>query len=166
MASMSRHWIHVPCSGQQGCCTVIAPPLWTVNPPCPCCAMLCCALQDMPGWGEDLNLRRYLRNVISYVLSRREKDYHLLGGSGFSPRVGATGASASMQLRHSITACLYFLPPHRVKQADLVMMSAVSQLVSPFCTQFAPSTLFSLASLDLLSGPEVTVLAVNQQLQS
>lgn len=33
------------------------------------------------------------------------------------------------QLKNSITSCIYFLTPHRVKKVDLIMMSALSQLV-------------------------------------
>jgi hypothetical protein len=89
-------------------------------------------LQDMPGWGDDVNLRRYLRTVMTYLLSRRAKDYDLLGSGGCSPvarQADSDSSSSSTQLKHSATACLYFLPPHRMKQVDLVIMSAVSQLV-------------------------------------
>lgn len=34
------------------------------------------------------------------------------------------------QLQNSITACVYFLAPHRVKKVDLILISAISQLVS------------------------------------
>ena len=37
------------------------------------------------------------------------------------------------QLQNSITACVYFLTPHRLKKVDLIMMSALSQLVSCYC---------------------------------
>lgn len=86
--------------------------------------------QDMPGWGEDLNLRRYLRTVVTFLLTRRAKDYDLLGGGNTSPLSGYREVGSSSQLMYGVTACLYFLPPHRVKPADLVIMSAVSQLVS------------------------------------
>lgn len=36
------------------------------------------------------------------------------------------------QLQSSITACIYFLSPHRVKKVDLIIMSALSQLVRGF----------------------------------
>lgn len=91
-------------------------------------------VQDMPGWGDDINLRRYVRTVMTYLLSRRAKDYELLGSGSCSPVAGQadgdSSSSSSTQLKHSITACLYFLPPHRMKQVDFVIMSAVSQLVS------------------------------------
>jgi septin family protein len=91
-------------------------------------------LQDFPGWGDDINLRRYLRTIITYILSRRAKDYDLLSSGGCSTVArhpdGDSSSSSSTQLKHCVTACLYFLPPHRMKQVDLVIMSAVSQLVS------------------------------------
>jgi len=33
------------------------------------------------------------------------------------------------QLQNSITACVYFLAPHHVKKVDLVLMTALSQVV-------------------------------------
>lgn len=83
----------------------------------------------MPGWGEDVNIRRYLRTVISFLLSRRAKDFEALGGGGCSPTARKVESSSSSNLKHSITACLYFLPPHRMKPIDVVIMSAVSKLV-------------------------------------
>jgi septin family protein len=78
----------------------------------------------MPGWGDDVNITRYLRVVASFLLEQRIKDYERLdGGCNFDP------TTMCGQLPHSITACLYFLPPHRTKKIDLVLMAAVSQLV-------------------------------------
>jgi hypothetical protein len=111
------------------------------------------APQDMPGWGEDLNLRRYLHQVISFIMSCQEKDYELLRGSSNASSSSRNGSSAgtkrnttgggsssneppewdvgsSSPLQNSITACLYFVPPHRLKLVDVAMMAAVSQLVS------------------------------------
>jgi hypothetical protein len=39
----------------------------------------------------------------------------------------------SSPLQSSITACLYFVPPHRLKLVDVAMMAAVSQLVRHTC---------------------------------
>lgn len=33
-------------------------------------------------------------------------------------------------MRHGITVCLYFLPPHRVKEVDWFMMEGISSLVA------------------------------------
>uniref|UniRef100_A0A383WIM5 Septin-type G domain-containing protein n=1 Tax=Tetradesmus obliquus TaxID=3088 RepID=A0A383WIM5_TETOB len=53
------------------------------------------------------------------------KDYEMLAGSR-----GLNEAAMCGQLQHSITACVYFLSPHRVKKVDLIIMSALSQLVT------------------------------------
>lgn len=37
-------------------------------------------LQDMPGWGDDMDLIRYLRVVTTFLLEQRIKDYEKLGG--------------------------------------------------------------------------------------
>jgi hypothetical protein len=31
------------------------------------------AVQDMPGWGDDINLVRYLKLVLSYIMEQRAK---------------------------------------------------------------------------------------------
>jgi septin family protein len=79
----------------------------------------------MPGWGDDINLMRYLRIVTSFLLEQRAKDYEKLAGSRNLGEAAMCG-----QLQHSVTTCLYFLPPHRVKKIDLILMAAISQLVS------------------------------------
>jgi hypothetical protein len=43
---------------------------------------------------------------------------------------GLNEAAMCGQLQNSVTACVYFLSPHRVKKVDLIIMSALSQLVS------------------------------------
>jgi hypothetical protein len=53
------------------------------------------------------------------------QDYELLAGGRALTENAMCG-----QLQNSITACVYFLTPHRVKKVDLIMMSALSQLVS------------------------------------
>jgi len=103
-------------------------PIYPSEPFVVCCSYLQNHVrypQDMPGWGDDINLMRYLRIVTSFLLEQRAKDYEKLAGSR---NLGETAMCG--QLQHSITACLYFLPPHRVKKIDLILMAAVSQLVS------------------------------------
>jgi septin family protein len=31
------------------------------------------SVQDMPGWGDDINLVRYLRVVVDFILQARQK---------------------------------------------------------------------------------------------
>lgn len=82
-------------------------------------------VQDMPGWGDDINLVRYLRVVVDFILAQRAKDYEILAGSR-----GLNETAMCGQLQNSLTACVYFLTPHRVKKVDLIIMSALSQLVT------------------------------------
>jgi septin family protein len=79
----------------------------------------------MPGWGDDINLVRYLRVVTGFILEQRQKDYEKLAGSRAMDEYAMCG-----QLQHSVTACLYFIAPHRMKKIDLILMAAVSQLVT------------------------------------
>jgi septin family protein len=79
----------------------------------------------MPGWGDDINLVRYLRIVTDFILEQRQKDYERLAGSRALNATAMCG-----QLHHSITACLYFIPPHRMKKIDLIMIAAISQLTA------------------------------------
>ncbi|KAF6263399.1 Septin-domain-containing protein [Scenedesmus sp. NREL 46B-D3] len=82
-------------------------------------------VQDMPGWADDINLVRFLRIMVNFILSQRAKDYELLAGGR-----ALTESAMCGQLQNSITGCVYFLTPHRVKKVDLIMMSALSQLVT------------------------------------
>lgn len=45
-------------------------------------------------------------------------------------------------LEHSITACLYFLPPHRMKKVDLILMAAISRMVRKILCYRPPLRLF------------------------
>ncbi|KAF6246111.1 Septin-domain-containing protein [Scenedesmus sp. NREL 46B-D3] len=83
------------------------------------------SIQDMPGWGDDINLMRYMRIVTGFLLEQRAKDYERLAGGRTLDKTAMCG-----QLQHSITACLYFIPPHRTKKIDLILMAAISQLVT------------------------------------
>lgn len=60
-----------------------------------------------------------------YTLLCCLQDYEMLAGGRALNESAMCG-----QLQNSITACVYFLTPHRVKKVDLIMMSALSQLVS------------------------------------
>lgn len=67
-------------------------------------------LQDVPGWGDDVNIHGYLQDVMTYIMQQRAADYsELKGGRAFAKEY------VSGCLTHSVTACLYFLPPHRTK---------------------------------------------------
>ena len=52
-----------------------------------CCCF--CFLQDMPGWGDDMNLVLSLKEVIRFLLDLRKKDYEAIRG-GFSGEITAS----------------------------------------------------------------------------
>eukprot|EP00878_Enallax_costatus_P044650 GHUV01053351.1.p2 GENE.GHUV01053351.1~~GHUV01053351.1.p2 ORF type:complete len:131 (+),score=39.77 GHUV01053351.1:299-691(+) len=87
-------------------------------------------VQDMPGWADDINLVFFLRIMVNFILQQRAKDYEALAGGRALNMAAMCG-----QLQNSITACVYFLTPHRLKKVDLIMMSALSQLVSCHLTR-------------------------------
>jgi hypothetical protein len=68
---------------------------------------------------------RYMRIITGFLLEQRAKDYDKLAGGRALDKTAMCG-----QLQHSITACLYFIPPHRTKKIDLILMAAISQLVT------------------------------------
>lgn len=84
------------------------------------------SFQDMPGWGDDINLVNSLRTVVGFLLKQRQMDFHAQDG-GF-PLNGAANHRGALQ--HAVTVCLYFVPPHRIKPVDWIMMSAISKLTA------------------------------------
>ncbi|KAF6261998.1 Septin-domain-containing protein [Scenedesmus sp. NREL 46B-D3] len=66
-----------------------------------------------------------LKTVIHFLLKQRQRDYK-------DNKAGQTEACAvpGTMMRHGITVCLYFVPPHRAKPIDWIMMAAISKLVA------------------------------------
>ncbi|WIA39364.1 hypothetical protein OEZ86_005472 [Tetradesmus obliquus] len=83
------------------------------------------SFQDMPGWGDDINLVNSLKTVLDFLLKQRQKDY-IRNKAGLTEHCAVPGT----MMRHGITVCLYFVPPHRVKPIDWIMMAAISKLVA------------------------------------
>eukprot|EP00878_Enallax_costatus_P024696 GHUV01026375.1.p1 GENE.GHUV01026375.1~~GHUV01026375.1.p1 ORF type:complete len:446 (+),score=151.46 GHUV01026375.1:39-1376(+) len=82
------------------------------------------SLQDSPGVGDDINYKSFLRMLVKHLLQQQETDYKLLGGN-----IQHLGPAMAGTLKNSVTALLYFLPPHKLKKLDIIMMAALSQLV-------------------------------------
>lgn len=60
-------------TGRIGLCTVMP----VVHVPFAACfptSLLPCALKDMPGWGDEINLVSSLKAVVSFLLEQRKKD--------------------------------------------------------------------------------------------
>lgn len=155
-------------------------------------AMVCVHAQDAPGWGDDINLMRYMRVITSFLLEQRAKvrtmcqdaagkllyqavlvpqlaQFHCAWGTtslqlvllaepaalltfhccstmlslqDFEKLAGSRTLDETVMcgvLEHSITACLYFLPPHRMKKVDLILMAAISRMVRKILCLRPPS---------------------------
>lgn len=86
----------------------------------------CCTPQDAPGFGSDINLRAYCRTMASFLLERQAMDYAKIAAA----RHVLGSAAMTGQLENAITAVLYLVAPHRIKKADLIIMSVLSRLVT------------------------------------
>jgi len=82
-------------------------------------------LQDTPGWGDDVNTMRYLRVMAAYILEQQAKDVDKVAAGRILGKDAVCG-----QLQHTVTACLYFIPPHRLKRVDLILLAALSKIVA------------------------------------
>ncbi|KAF6262667.1 hypothetical protein COO60DRAFT_1635822 [Scenedesmus sp. NREL 46B-D3] len=104
----------------------------TVLPPILCpeaCRELVYTFQDCPGHGATLDPSGYIEAVVMYLLQQQEKDFLRLQGS-----VGGLKALSKCLtygcLQHSITACVYFMPPHSPSRLDLALMAGLSKHVA------------------------------------
>ncbi|KAF6262687.1 Septin-domain-containing protein [Scenedesmus sp. NREL 46B-D3] len=82
-------------------------------------------LQDCPGYGSTLDPAAYLKMLLTYIFEQQKKDFYQLHGSRGMPKSLVCGS-----LAHSVTACLYFLPPHGASKLDLVLMAGLSRYVA------------------------------------
>ncbi|KAG2447757.1 hypothetical protein HYH02_007215 [Chlamydomonas schloesseri] len=83
-------------------------------------------LQDTQGHGSENNKAMHLAQLLEHLLHQREVDYLAARASAST---AATAAAGKLALPHSLSLCLYFLPPTEVSALDLAYMSALSQEV-------------------------------------
>ncbi|PNW82504.1 hypothetical protein CHLRE_06g281600v5 [Chlamydomonas reinhardtii] len=81
-------------------------------------------LQDTQGHGSENNKTVHLSKLLEHLLRQREADYRAARSGGC-----CGGAGEPPALPHSLSLCLYFLPPTEVSALDLAYMSALSQEV-------------------------------------
>lgn len=79
-------------------------------------------LQDTPGYGDDVNIKVYLRRIIRHILRGFHQDYEELRGRRKLEDPG-------LMLQHSVTSCVFLVSPHRLTAMDLLIMCVISQLV-------------------------------------
>uniref|UniRef100_A0A383WEA1 Septin-type G domain-containing protein n=1 Tax=Tetradesmus obliquus TaxID=3088 RepID=A0A383WEA1_TETOB len=85
----------------------------------------CQRLAGSCSTGCSLDPAGYLEALLSFIFSQQQKDFQQLHGSRGMPKSLVCGS-----LAHSVTACLYFLPPHGPTQLDLVLMAGLAPHVA------------------------------------
>lgn len=71
---------------------------------------LLCHMQDTPGWSGSIYVEKYIQAIVHFILQQEEKDYEQFQGSKGLPAEKMSG-----ELKHTVTACVYFLAPHDIK---------------------------------------------------
>jgi cell division control protein 11 len=81
------------------------------------------SIQDTPGYGDDLNTATYLKRIVGFIMGQWRADYDANQGAFTAPSLTAG------TLVHSVSACIFFLPPHRASKIDSLLIAALSKLV-------------------------------------
>eukprot|EP00892_Ulva_mutabilis_P009731 jgi/Ulvmu1/712/UM010_0084.1 len=78
-------------------------------------------IQDTPGYGDDLNLQANIDRVKSYIRNQNEAWLRLENS--------AQRGELADKVDPRVDICLFCLPPHRVRNIDMLFMWEISQLV-------------------------------------
>jgi septin family protein len=80
----------------------------------------CIQIQDTPGYGDDLNLELNIGRVKQHIIDQNKAWLKL------------ENSAARGELRASVDPrvdiCLFCLPPHRVRNIDMLFMWEISQV--------------------------------------
>lgn len=72
-------------------------------------------MQDTPGWSSSItDVGEYIKALVHFILQQEENDYNEFKGTITWPVHKMRG-----ELKHTITACLYFLAPHDIKPVSI-----------------------------------------------
>lgn len=91
-----------------------------------------CSIQDTPGYGDGLDIRAQIEDVVEHI---RQLDHaHFLqemdANNRSSNHSNKNNHAQRQMLDNRVDACLYFVPPHRLKEIDLAYMRRLSDVVS------------------------------------
>ena len=81
------------------------------------------AVQDSPGYGDTFDMRDRISDMLEFI----EGTGAAYAGLERAHRQDDDGAKATDP---RIDVCLYFIPPHRLKEVDLAFMRELSNVVS------------------------------------
>ena len=80
-------------------------------------------IQDTPGYGDDLNLTENVERVKRYVTSQNKE--------WLAVESGARRGELATRVDPRVDVCIFCLPPHRVRNIDMLFMYEVSQVPPP-----------------------------------
>lgn len=78
-------------------------------------------IQDTPGYGDDLNLELNIGRVKQYIIDQNQAWLRLENS--------ASRGELNSKVDPRVDICLFCLPPHRVRNIDMLFMWEISQLV-------------------------------------
>lgn len=79
-------------------------------------------IQDTPGYGDEIDMRRNIRTMVGYVKKQNEK-WLVMESSKQRP------ADMSSIEDPRVDACLFCLPPHRLRHVDVKFMKELGKVV-------------------------------------
>lgn len=78
-------------------------------------------IQDTPGYGDEIDMRRNIRTMVGYVKKQNEK-WLVMESSKQRP------ADMSSIEDPRVDACLFCLPPHRLRHVDVKFMKELGKV--------------------------------------
>lgn len=82
-------------------------------------------IQDTPGYGDDLNLQANIDRVRRYITNQNEAWLRLENS--------ASRGELAEKIDPRVDICLFCLPPHRVRNIDMLFMWEISQVRPHSC---------------------------------
>lgn len=80
----------------------------------------CMQIQDTPGYGDDLNLELNIGRVKQYIIDQNQAWLRLENSAG--------RGELNAKVDPRVDICLFCLPPHRVRNIDMLFMWEISQV--------------------------------------
>lgn len=77
-------------------------------------------IQDTPGYGDDLNLELNIGRVKQYIIDQNQAWMRLENSAG--------RGELNAKVDPRVDICLFCLPPHRVRNIDMLFMWEISQV--------------------------------------
>ncbi|EKX35011.1 hypothetical protein GUITHDRAFT_80175, partial [Guillardia theta CCMP2712] len=86
------------------------------------CRPIILSIIDTPGYGEHTDMRLDFTKITDHIKAQWETTYTEI-------QQNLTWEGSGLPSRHLVSACLYFIAPHRLKTIDIDFMREVSRLI-------------------------------------